>query len=77
MGIKMRPKDKELLRFIQDFTANAGWAPTYNEMLEGVSQKSKKGIFDSLDRLVASKNISRAEGKSRAIKVLMMVESGD
>lgn len=66
----MKDKDIELLEFISSFTTEHGFAPTFSEMMDGINEKSKRGIFTSLDRLVEAGRIKRIEGKSRAIRVL-------
>jgi repressor LexA len=66
----MENREKNLLAFIHDFIDANGYAPTYTEMMKGTGEKSKNGIYRSLDILVAAGWISRVEGVSRSIRVI-------
>ena len=66
----MFKKDQILLEFIIDFLEANRYAPTYTEMMEGVGEKSKRGIFTSLARLEEANRIARVPGKSRALRIL-------
>jgi len=63
-------KDQKLLEFIIGFLEANRYAPTYTEMMEGVGEKSKRGIFTSLARLEQAGRIARVPGKSRALRIL-------
>lgn len=66
----MIEKDQKLLEFIIGFLESNRYAPTYTEMMEGVGEKSKRGIFTSLARLEQAGRIARVPGKSRALRIL-------
>ena len=71
---------ERLMEFIKNFMEANHYAPTYTEMMAGVEEKSKKGIFDSLNRLESQGRIKRVPGKSRALRILNVypvVESED
>lgn len=66
----MTEKDQKLLDFIIAFLEANRYAPTYTEMMEGINEKSKRGIFTSLARLEQAGRIARVPGKSRALRIL-------
>lgn len=66
----MENREKNLLAFIHDFIDANGYAPTYTEMMKGTGEKSKNGIYRSLDILVAAGWITRVEGVSRSICIM-------
>lgn len=72
----MNQKDSKLLVFIIDFLEANRYAPTYTEMMEGVGEKSKRGIFTSLARLEQAGRIARVPGKSRALRILSSTPMG-
>jgi repressor LexA len=63
-------RDSQLLEFIRDFTDANGYAPTFEEMMEGIGLGNKRSITLSLGRLEAADRIRRSPGKSRSVRIL-------
>jgi repressor LexA len=72
----MENREKNLLAFIHDFIDANGYAPTYTEMMKGTGEKSKNGIYRSLDVLVAAGWVTRVEGVSRSIRIMESTPPG-
>jgi len=66
----MTKKDEQLLQFIGSFIEEKGYAPSYTEMMDGIEEKSKNGIFRSIENLAAAGCISRVRGVARSISIL-------
>lgn len=66
----MEDRDKQLLEFIREFTEEHGYAPTFEEMMEGIGLGNKRSVTLSLGRLEAANRIRRSPGKSRSVRVL-------
>jgi repressor LexA len=66
----MTNRDNQLLEFIRDFTDANGYAPTFEEMMEGIGLGNKRSITLALGRLEQADRIRRSPGKSRSVRVL-------
>ena len=66
----MTDRDNQLLEFIRDFTDANGYAPTFEEMMEGIGVGNKRSVTLALGRLEEADRIRRSPGKSRSVRVL-------
>ena len=66
----MTDRDMQLLQFIQDFIEANGFAPTFEEMMEGTDLTNKRSVTLALNRLESADRIRRSPGKSRSVRVL-------
>ena len=65
----MTNKAKKLFDFIQSYIQKNGIAPSFDEMKNFMSLKSKSSIFQYLDYLQENRYIDRDKLKSRSIKL--------
>lgn len=65
----MTPKEKELRDFISDFWEEYGYAPSYQEMADGLGLKSKSGVDRLVRGLQVTGFISYRLGKNRSIRI--------
>lgn len=70
----MTPKQAKLLSFIKAYIAEKGYPPSFDEMAEGISVKSRGNINRYLNELEHRGVITRVAGHSRSIKVIDRVE---
>jgi len=66
----MKDRDTILLQFIQDFIDANGYAPTFEEMMEGTDLTNKRSVTLALNRLEEAEKIRRSPGKSRSLRIL-------
>ena len=52
MPIKLTKKQVALLNFIQDFTEENGFSPTYREIMAGLELSSVSAVAEHIDNLV-------------------------
>lgn len=57
----------KILRFLEDYMAREGWAPTHREIMEGAGVHSTSTVHDHLHRLEAEGVIEIGHG-ARAIR---------
>ena len=67
---KSEQKIQDILSFIENYTKNYGYPPTYREISVGVKLKSINSIKKYLDRLENLGYISRKNFKSRSIELV-------
>ena len=67
---KSEQKMQDILSFIENYTKNYGYPPTYREISVGVKLKSINSIKKYLDRLENLGYISRKNFKSRSIELV-------
>lgn len=65
----LTPKQKELLDFIIEFSADHGYSPSFEEMRGACGLQSKSGIFRMLTALEERGFIRRLKNRRRAIEV--------
>jgi len=71
----MTQKQKELFDFIVKFTRENGYPPSYDQMLEALSLKSKSGIHRMVEGLEERGYIRREAGRARTIEIIRTPES--
>lgn len=70
MKAELTERQAELLRFLERYIAENGWAPSVREMCSALGVKSTNGVIEHLKRLEKSGRIWRAPGRGRAIRIL-------
>lgn len=67
---KLTDRDYEILRFIKTYIGKHGYAPTYDEIGEGVGLYSKSSVRNHMQKLLeAGKIESDHPGSPRAIRI--------
>jgi len=61
---------QQLMDFLKTYIGANGYAPTYQEMMDGVDVRSKNTVFKRLESLEKAGMIRRLAGNSRAIQIL-------
>ena len=70
MTLKLTKKQTALLNFIQDFTEENGYSPSYREIMSGLGLSSVSAVAEHIDNLV-DKGVSRkVPGAARSLEVL-------
>ena len=67
---KLTNRDQEILDFIKTYIAKHGYAPTYDEIGEGVGLYSKSSVYDHMQKLFDLGELETDHpGSPRAIRV--------
>jgi repressor LexA len=69
-------KQNELLRFIHERLEQGGVSPSFEEMKEALSLKSKSGVHRLIGALEERGFIRRLPNRARALEILQMPEGG-
>lgn len=69
------PAQHQTLAFLQSYIRENGYAPSYDEIADGLGLHSKSGILTKLRALEAAGYIRRLPNKTRAIEVIRLPEN--
>lgn len=67
---KITKKQKVLLDFIEGFTDNQGFSPSYREIAEALGYKSIATVAEHINNLVALDLIRKNDGAARSLEVI-------
>lgn len=65
-------RQRDLLRFVKRYTANNGYCPNYDEIMQGIGLKSKNGVWRLVNELEQRGFVRRLPNRARAIEVVRM-----
>lgn len=71
----MTERQHQLLIYIVGYTNEYGYAPSYDEMCEGIGQRSKNGIHRLVYSLCDRGYVTFEPGLARSIEVLRLPEN--
>jgi|TARA_S200002703_G_scaffold73735_1_gene63622 repressor LexA len=66
----MTPKQKIIYDAIKDFQKKNGYSPTYQELANATSMKSKASVHKIVKQLKERNKIIHIDGKNRSIEIL-------
>lgn len=66
----MTPKQKIIYDAIKDFQKKHGYSPTYEELANMTSMKSKASVHKIVKQLKERNKIIHIDGKNRSIEIL-------
>ena len=70
MAIKLTKKQQNLLNFLQDFTEENGYSPSYREIVAGLGLSSVSAVAEHIDNLVEKGVIKKVPGAARSLEIL-------
>ena len=70
MATKITKKQLAVLNFIEDFTEEKGYSPSYREIQEGLGLSSVSAVAEHVDNLVAKLALKKVPGAARSLEVL-------
>lgn len=70
MAIKLTKKQLAVLNFLQDFTEENGYSPSYREIQAGMGLSSVSAVAEHIDNLVAKGVLKKVPGAARSLEVL-------
>ena len=70
MSTRLTKKQHEILEYIENFSQNTGYSPTYREIMHGLGYKSVATVAKHIDNLVAIGRLEKSENVARSITVI-------
>ena len=70
MAIKLTKKQLAVLNFLQDFTEENGYSPSYREIMSGLGLSSVSAVAEHIENLVNKGVLKKVPGAARSLEVL-------
>ena len=70
MAIKLTKKQLAVLNYLQDFTEENGYSPSYREIQAGLGLSSVSAVAEHIDNLVSKGVLKKVPGAARSLEVL-------
>ena len=70
MAVKLTKKQLALLNFLEDFTEENGYSPSYREIQNGLGLSSVSAVAEHIDNLVAKGVLRKVPGAARSLEIL-------
>ncbi|MBR0479990.1 hypothetical protein IJJ49_01845 [Candidatus Saccharibacteria bacterium] len=70
MAVKLTKKQQALLDFLQDFTEENGYSPSYREIQAGLALSSVSAVAEHIDNLVSKGVLRKVPGAARSLEIL-------
>lgn len=70
MAIKLTKKQLAVLSFLQDFTEENGYSPSYREIMSGLGLSSVSAVAEHIENLVNKGVLKKVPGAARSLEVL-------
>lgn len=70
MKVKLTKKQLALLNFLEDFTEENGYSPSYREIMAGMGLSSVSAVAEHIDNLVGKGVIKKVPGAARSLEVI-------
>ncbi len=70
MGLKLTKKQLAVLNFLQDFTEENGYSPSYREIMAGLGLSSVSAVAEHIDNLISKGVLKKVPGAARSLEVL-------
>ena len=70
MGIKLTKKQLAVLNYLEDFTEENGYSPSYREIMAGLGLSSVSAVAEHIDNLVSKGVLRKVPGAARSLEIL-------
>ena len=70
MKVKLTKKQLAVLDFLQDFTEEKGYSPSYREIQAGLGLSSVSAVAEHIDNLVSKGVLRKVPGAARSLEIL-------
>lgn len=70
MVIKLTKKQLALLNFLEDFTEENGYSPSYREIVSGLGLSSVSAVAEHINNLVEKGVLKKVPGAARSLEIL-------
>ncbi len=70
MAVKLTKKQLVVLNFLQDFTEENGYSPSYREIMTGLGLSSVSAVAEHVENLISKGVLKKVPGAARSLEVL-------
>ena len=70
MTVKLTKKQLAVLNYLQDFTEEKGYSPSYREMMAGLGLSSVSAVAEHVENLVEKGVLKKVPGATRSLEIL-------
>lgn len=70
MTIKLTKKQLLLLAFLEEFTVENGYSPSYREIMSGLNLSSVSAVAEHIDNLIEKGVLKKTPGIARSLEIL-------
>ncbi len=70
MSIKLTKKQLAVLNYLQDFTEEKGYSPSYREIQAGLGLSSVSAVAEHIEHLVEKGVLKKVPGAARSLEIL-------
>lgn len=70
MATRLTKKQLAVLEFLEDFTKENGYSPSYREIMTGLSLSSVSAVAEHIDNLVSKGALKKSPGAARSLEIL-------
>ena len=70
MAVKLTEKQQAVLDFLQDFTEEKGYSPSYREIQAGLELSSVSAVAEHIDNLVNKGVLKKVPGAARSLEIM-------
>ena len=70
MRLKLTKKQLAVLTFLEDFTEENGYSPSYREIMTGLGLSSVSAVAEHIDNLVSKGALRKVPGAARSLEIL-------
>ena len=70
MAMKLTKKQLAVLDFLQDFTEENGYSPSYREIMSGLGLSSVSAVAEHVENLVEKGVLRKVPGAARSLEIL-------
>lgn len=67
---KITKKQQAVLNFLEDFTEENGYSPSYREIMNGLGLSSVSAVAEHIDNMVSKGILKKVPGAARSLEVL-------
>lgn len=67
---KITKKQLAVLNFLEDFTEENGYSPSYREIMSGLNLSSVSAVAEHIDNLVSKGVLRKVPGAARSLEIL-------
>ena len=70
MAVKLTKKQLAVLEFLENFTEENSYSPSYRDIMSGIGLSSVSAVAEHVDNLVAKGVLRKVPGAARSLEVL-------
>ncbi len=69
-NVKITKKQLAVLNFLEDFTEENGYSPSYREIMNGLGLSSVSAVAEHINNLISKGVLKKVPGAARSLEIL-------